>query len=188
MPTNRWRGQSLESINCGPWCALALGHEYRPLAWDSLQGPASPIGETQSRSRHQILYRAGHQNLAGAGKRSNTRADVNGDAADVVANHFALAGVESGTHFNYQRPDYFGDSARAANAACRTVERGKKTVAGCFHLLATKAYQVTPNHRVVMVEKIAPALVAQCGRLLRRTDDIGEEHRGEDAIHRDRGS
>ena len=54
--------------------------------------------------------------------------------------------------------------------------------------MAAKAYEVAPDGGVVMVEKIAPALVAKCGSLLRRTDDIGEENRGEDAICRDRGS
>src|SRR5437763_17207855 len=139
LTTNRSDGQSLEMINRGPPPVLALRHEDRPLAGDSLQRLAAPIGETQSRSRHQILYCTGHQNLARAGKRCNTRADVNGDAADVVADHFALAGVKSGTHFNAERPDFVSDGACAANAACRAVERGKKPIAGRFQLMAAKA-------------------------------------------------
>jgi hypothetical protein len=55
---------------------------------------------------------------------------VNGNAADIIADHFALAGMQAGTDLNAQRPDFVGDSASAAQAAWRTVESGKNAVAG----------------------------------------------------------
>src|SRR5258708_16274420 len=107
---------------------------------------------------HQILYRTGHQNLARAGKSSNACADVNRDAADVVADHFALAGVKPGTNFNAERPDFVSDGACAANPACRAVERGKKPIAGRFHLMAPKAHEVPPAGALFMLTNIPPPL------------------------------
>jgi hypothetical protein len=43
------------------------------------------------RTRHQILNGARHQHLARAGDRRHARANVNGNAADIIADHFALA-------------------------------------------------------------------------------------------------
>ncbi|MFK4509081.1 hypothetical protein LPJ38_17285 [Bradyrhizobium daqingense] len=53
---------------------------------------------------------------------SAARSDVNCDAADMVANHFALAGMKSGADPNAQRPDFVGDGASAAHGACLTAE------------------------------------------------------------------
>jgi hypothetical protein len=39
-------------------------------------------------------YGAGHKYLAGTGKGRDARADVDGNAADIVADDFALAGME----------------------------------------------------------------------------------------------
>ena len=54
---------------------------------------------------------------------------MNGNAADIVVDHFALAGMEPGTHFDAERPDLVGNGAGAADPARRTVEGGKNAVA-----------------------------------------------------------
>ena len=82
--------------------------------------------------------------------------------------------------------DFLGDGTGAANAARRTVKGGEKAVAGRFHLMTAKAYEVAPDRGVMMVEEVAPTLVAERGGLLGRTDDVGEENCGEDAIDPDR--
>jgi hypothetical protein len=67
--------------------------EYTPLAGDTLQGLITAVVKSQSRPRHQILDCARYENLAASGKRRNPRHDVNGDTADILADHFALARV-----------------------------------------------------------------------------------------------
>jgi hypothetical protein len=42
---------------------------------------------------------------------------VNGNAANIVAYHFALAGMEPSTDFDPKRPDFLGYGAGAAHAA-----------------------------------------------------------------------
>jgi hypothetical protein len=53
--------------------------------------------------------------------------------------------------------------------------------------MAAKARKITPDRGVMFVEEIAPPLVAERGRPLGGADDVGEEHRGENAIDCDRG-
>jgi hypothetical protein len=36
---------------------------------------------------------------------------------------------------------------------------------------------------MVIVEKIAPALITECGGFLGRADDVGDENGGEDKVH-----
>jgi len=98
--------------------------ENTPFAGDALEGLVAAIAEAQARPGNKVLDRARHQHLARTGKRRDARADVNRNTADIVADHFALAGMESGTDFDPERPDLLGDCTRAAHAARWTVEGG----------------------------------------------------------------
>jgi hypothetical protein len=73
-------------------------------------------------------------------------------------------------------------SARAADGASRTVERGKKTVAGGVDLGPTPVAQLISHDHVVSREQFAPALVTQLCCALGRSDDVGEENSGEDSV------
>jgi hypothetical protein len=97
------------------------------------------VTKPQAGTRHQILDRARHQHLVRAGERRHARSDVNGNAADIIADYFALAGMNPGADFNAKRPELVGDGASAAHAACRTVESGKNAVAGRLDFMAAEA-------------------------------------------------
>jgi hypothetical protein len=170
-----------------PGAPLTFSCEYTPLAGDTLEGFGAAVVEAQPRARYQILDCARHQNLASTGKRRNPRAYVNSDTANIVADHFALACMEPSTDLYAERPDFLGNGTGAANAARWTVKGGEKAVSSCFHFMASKAREIAPDRGVMIVEKIAPALIAECGGFLGRADDVGEENRGEDAVDWDRG-
>jgi hypothetical protein len=158
--------------------------EDPPLARDAFQSFRSAIREAQARASDQILDGARHQNLAGGGEGGDAGADVDGDAADVVADHFALAGVEPGSDLDAERRDFLGDRAGATNAARGTVERPEKSVAGGFDFVAAKAREIAPYRRVMTAEQITPALVAERRRLLARADNVG--HENQHSVDRDR--
>ncbi len=63
-----------------------------------------------------------HEHLARLGERAHPRGDVNGDAAEVVPHHLALAGVQAGPHLDPQLARGVDDRPRAADAARRPVE------------------------------------------------------------------
>src|ERR1700720_1059601 len=101
-----------------------LDCKYAPFTGNTLERLAAAVAEAQARARHQVLDGARHQHLARTGERRDARADVNRNTADIVADHFALAGMESGTDFDPERPDLLGDCTGAAHAARWTVEGG----------------------------------------------------------------
>jgi hypothetical protein len=76
--------------------------------------------------------------------------------------------------------------AQAQRAAGWTVKGGKNAVAGRFDLMAAKACEITPDCGVMIVEKIAPAVVADRNSFLSRADDVCKQYRGEHPINRDR--
>ena len=114
------------------------------------------------------------RSFAGIGERCNTSPGVNSDPADIVADQFALAGMKPGTDLDPETLDFFYNGTGAANATRWAVKSSEKAVAGGFHLMAAKAHEIAPDRRVMMVEQIAPALIAECGSLLGRANDVGE--------------
>ena len=72
-----------------------LDSKYTPFAGHTLERFAAAVIEAQSGAYDQVLDGARHQHLAGVGERRDPRADMNGDAANIVADDFALAGMES---------------------------------------------------------------------------------------------
>ena len=69
-----------------------------------------------------------------------------------------------------------------ADGARRPVERREEPVAGRVDLAAAEALELAPDERVVPLEQVAPAPVAELRRPLGRADDVGEEHRREHAV------
>src|SRR3954453_2306986 len=163
---------------------LMFSGENLPFAGDALEWTTAAAAEAQAGTGHQILHGARYQNLARAGQRGDARTDVNGDAADIVADHFALAGMQPGADLDADRPDFVGDRAGTANAARWTVKRCEKAVARSLHLMAAKSRQIAADGGVMMVEQIAPALVAEVRGLFSGADDVGEKHGGENAVDR----
>jgi hypothetical protein len=161
--------------------------ENTPFARNALERVDATVTEAQPGAGHQILDSARHQNLGWAGERRDTRAYVNGDSTDVVADYFALTCMEPGTDLYSERLDFLGNGTGAANAACRTVKGGQKTVARRLHLVAAKTREITPDRGMMFIEEISPALVAERRSLLGRADDVREQNGCEDAIDRYRG-
>src|SRR5690349_15480849 len=73
------------SVPCGP---------ELPVAGHALQRVRAPIVELQLGPDHEILDRAGDEDLAGPRDRAHARADVHADAGDVVLPPLDLTGVQ----------------------------------------------------------------------------------------------
>src|SRR5438067_6035212 len=108
--------------------------------------------------------------------------DVHRNAAELVADSLALGGVDAGTYVEPEQRRRVLDRAGAADRARGAVERRHEPVAGRVDLDAAEALKLTPDRLVVPLEQLAPAAVAECDGSLGRSDDVGEENRGEDAI------
>ena len=74
-----------------------------------------------------------------------------------------------------------------ADCAGRPVERGEEAVAGRAHLAAAEAAELAADRRVVLLQQVAPAAVAELGGVLGRVDDVGEEDGGQHTVGRRMG-
>src|SRR3954470_24884074 len=108
--------------------------EQLPVAGHPLQLMCAAVLEFQSRSDHQVAQRARHQHLLRSRQGSDPCADVDRDAADIVAANFTLAGVQSGTHLDAERGHRVANRHGAPNRSLRPVERRNEAVAQRGHL------------------------------------------------------
>jgi hypothetical protein len=75
--------------------------------------------------------------------------------------HLAFAGVQAGTDREPKLAHTFDDGACAANRPCGAVERGEESVTGRVDLAPTEAQQLPSDQRVMPLEQLAPAPVAE---------------------------
>jgi hypothetical protein len=83
-----------------PQSNLSLDPEYVPCTRHTLERLWTKIGEAETRPRHKIFYGAGHEYFAGFRESRDTRADMDGDAAEVVPDFLALASMQTATYLD----------------------------------------------------------------------------------------
>ncbi len=118
----------------------------------------------------------------GPARAEHARADVHGDAREVVTAPLALTGVKARADAKTEIGDAGDDRLRAPDRTDGPVERGEEAVAGVGHLAATEPSQLTPDEGVVRVEELPPPAVAEGFSPLRRLDDVREQHRRQGAF------
>src|SRR6266542_3488648 len=156
-----------------------------PRLRNPLQLVSAAVFERDSGTGDEILDGAGDEHLAGPGERCDTRADVDGDAADLLVDKLALAGVQPGAHVEVEVPDPVAHCTGTANGARRPVEARKEPVAGRIDLPPAKASELGADDVMVLLQQDAPAAVAERSRPGGRVDDVREENRRQDAVRLD---
>src|SRR5712691_5738011 len=104
------------------------------------------------------------------------------DATELCAHHLALAGMNAGADLDPVLTHGVPDGERARHGARGAVEGREEAVAGVVDLTAAMALELASHCRMVAFEHATPLRVAQRERLLRRSDDVGIEDRGEHAV------
>src|SRR5215207_10135765 len=136
--------------------------EGRPVARNALELPSAPVVKVEVPSGDRPRYRARHQDLARFGKAADTRSDVDGHSADVLADHLALAGVHADSNSDTEIRRRGHDRAGATQRRRRgSGERGEKTVAGGLDLAPTEAGKLLAHRLVVFSKQIAPRPIPQ---------------------------
>ena len=141
--------------------------------------------ETYAGAGNEVSDRTGHQDLSGPSQSRNSGADVDGNAAHLVADDFALASVETRAYTNSERFDAGRYGLGAAYGTCWAVEGGEEAIAGRVNFPAAEAGELASRKGVVLAEQLAPLPIPERGGSFRRTHDVGEEHRGQDSIDLD---
>src|SRR6185437_1806680 len=147
-----------------------------PFTRNSLEIPGSAIVERQAGPGDEILDCARDEYLVWLRRRGDARPDRDGDPGDLALCDLALTCVKARSDADAERLDGRCDRLGAVNSARRPVEASEESVAGGVHLDAAESGQLPPDRAVVLFEELAPAPIAQLGHLLRRADDVREEH------------
>src|SRR5439155_4702860 len=88
--------------------------------------------------------------------RRNPGPDVDGDPAQLVADHLTLSRVETRAHLQPELSDGLVDRARAADRARRPVEAGEESVSGSIELTPAEAVELPTHERVVRCDQLRP--------------------------------
>src|SRR5262245_23395104 len=163
MPPSRPSGRedsSIEWIGKPPSSQMSRGardDEERPFTGQSFEHVRAALFESDPRACHKVFDGIRDEHFSGPRRRRDARADVDGDATDLVAEHFALTRMETAPYVEPERSHVVADSARTADRARRPVERREETVAGAIDLAAAKSYELAAHRRVVLLEQLAPS-------------------------------
>jgi hypothetical protein len=89
------------------------------------------------------------------------------DAAGLVSNQLALAGVQARADLQPERAHGVGYRARTAHSARGAVKGGKEAIAGGVDLAPAELGQFAADQGVVTVKQVVLVAVAECWRLTR---------------------
>src|SRR5262245_33169114 len=106
------------------------------------------------------------------------------DSAELVADPLAFTGVHTRSHFEVELAQRLTDRTRAAHRCSRSFEAGEEPVAGRVELTAAEAVEKLAHARVVLVEHLVPAAVAELTCALGRADDVRKEERRQKPVRR----
>jgi hypothetical protein len=110
------------------------------------------------------------------------RRNVDRDTADVFVAHLHFAGVDAQPSFETQSSHAISQSGRAPNRDARTIENGQHPIASAPDTATIEASDLSLNQLIVPFQSFTPANVAHLGSDRGGTDEIGEQHRCQDAL------
>ena len=97
----------------------------------------------------------------GPASADDARTDVHRHARDVVTANRDLARVDADPHLDAEPSDRVDDRLRAVDRHARVGERRDEAVARGVHLEPAEPVEFVADGRVVVVEQVAPAFVAE---------------------------
>src|ERR671918_6792 len=153
-----------------------------PLAGDSLEGVAPPIVEFDAGAGDKILHGRGDEHLPRPRERRDPGADVYGDSLDDSSRQLDLARMDPRPDLKADRPDRPGCRGRALDGQAWGVERRQEAVPGRVHLSTAISFELRSQQSVVALQELAPVPGADRRRSLRRTHDVSEQDRRQDAV------
>src|SRR5689334_22661726 len=92
--------------------------------------------------------------------------------------------METGPDLQSDGPQRLAQRGSGLDGAGGSIEGREKAVTRRVELPATEPRELPPDDGVVLRQKLSPRRIAEAGGKLGRTDDVGEEDRGEDPVLR----
>ena len=136
----RSRGSRVSQISGRGLVPRPINHVKRPFARHALQCLGAARRERDVRAHHEVAHGPRDEHLMRLGEIRDPRADVHGDAREVVAGQLALASVQAS-------PDLHVQPARGVDERQRAADRPGGAVEGREHAVAGAADRAAPVDR-----------------------------------------
>jgi len=133
-------------------------------------------------TRNEVLHGLRDQDFRWIGQSSDPTADADCYAPHFVGHRLHFSGMQSRPNLDPERPHRLHSRLSAPHRSCRTVEGGEESVAGRLDLAAAIPCEGRTHRGVVTLDEVTPTSVSELGDLLRRLDDVGEEHGRENSV------
>ena len=140
------------------------------------------VFEVESGAFGQITNRFRGEDLAGASRGHDSRANGHCDPANLGADLLHLTDMEAGADLKAQRLHALDRLECARRRRGGSVEDGKEAVARGIHLAPTMALQGSADDLVVLLHEFTPAAIPQLGDHFGRADDVREEDGRKEAL------
>jgi hypothetical protein len=101
-------GETMQALR--PHRSRRLGDEELPRAGYAVELVLAAVGELEAGAGDEVGHGARDECFTGLREGRDLGADLHGDAAEVVAVLFALAGMHADAQLDAERPDRFGRS------------------------------------------------------------------------------
>src|SRR5947207_3053428 len=148
QPSKRWvvtRVCKLQRGLTSQESGSAGGRIEPPLPRYPLELASSAVFETEARAGDKILDGPRDEDLARRRRRRDSRADVHGDAGDLLPRNLAFARVEPGANDETESGDRIADRLSAADRASRTIKGGEEAVPRRVDLPPAKLDELVPD-------------------------------------------
>src|SRR5262245_41880721 len=160
----------------------SIDGEEAPFARDALQRVEAAVLEHQTGTRHQVLDRIRHERFAPSGQCRDAGADVHGDTTELGSHHLTLAGVEPRSDVETEPADALDDRAGGAHGPGGAVERRQESIACGVDLPTPEARELLADERMVGLQHVPPAPIAELAGLACRINDVGEHDRRQNPV------
>jgi hypothetical protein len=163
-------------------CRLLVHPEQDPLTGNALQRVRAEIDEPKPGSGDKVLHGARDAHFAWSRSRRDARRNVHRYPGQAITYQLAFARVDARPDLDSKRPHRRSDGLSTTNRPRGAIESGHETVACSVDLDTPMDGQLTSYECVVRLEKVSPGPIAEIGRKLRGSHDVGEHNGRENAV------
>lgn len=158
-----------------------LRGEHPSAARDASELVETPIDERQTTPGHHVPNGRRDQHLAGTRDAREARPEMDGNSTEPPVLEFALSRVHPGPDLEAEVDDVVVESTGEGDRDRGDLERREEAVSGRIHFPATERDKPGAESGVVIPQQIGPRAVTELNQAGGRIDDVGEQHRRQDA-------
>lgn len=152
-----------------------------PFTGQALQFVKTSVTELKAGSSDQISQGARHEYLACLRRGHHTAGDVNRDSLQLLLSGLGLTRMQADTDRETELSDRRHDRLSSMKRLRWLLERREESIPSRVNLSAMEPAKLSANRGVVGNQQLLPLPIPEFHGKIRRPDDVGKEHRGDES-------